>query len=263
MDADAAPAIPRRYRPGTPIRQSCQGRQARADPGERHSLKGIIVKIKHGAMALRLAATLVAAAALTAASVSTASAGTTPAARPPGSHWAAHIHLYKTPRPVTFPGRHGVRVRVPGSPQQGYAYEIININSGKCMEVYQSEITNYAPVDQYTCNSSQTQYWTAYTVGTLYGQPVDYFKNFHSSLCLDVFHSGTTDGTAVDQYSCNGTGAQLFVVYPASNGNSVLYNLNSINGNNEVVEVYHSSMADYGKVDTWGANGTLTQEWYL
>jgi serine/threonine-protein kinase RIO1 len=36
---------------------------------------------------------------------------------------------------------------------------IVNVNSGKCMEVYHSQTGNYANVDQYQCNLTNTQGW--------------------------------------------------------------------------------------------------------
>ena len=41
----------------------------------------------------------------------------------------------------------------------------------------------------------------------------------YQGMCLDVRAAGTADGTAVQVYSCNGTGAQVWV--PQSNGELV------------------------------------------
>src|SRR5690348_10802320 len=40
----------------------------------------------------------------------------------------------------------------------------------------------------------------------------------HSGKCVDVQFSGTANGTRVQQWSCNGTGAQLFHFHPVDNG---------------------------------------------
>lgn len=88
------------------------------------------------------------------------------------------------------------------------------------------------------------------------------FVNYNSGLCLDVHESGTADFTNVDQYQCNGTGAQEFYmkkVGTTSAGDDIveIVNWNS----RKCVEVYESQTQNGANVDQYTCNGTATQKW--
>jgi hypothetical protein len=98
------------------------------------------------------------------------------------------------------------------SPDSIYTFH--NVNSGKCMETYESQLNDFANVDQYQCNGTATQEWIAIPIGN---SGYRYFENYNSYLhngaeCLDVHESGTADGTNIDQYQCDGTPAQQWYV---------------------------------------------------
>ena len=80
-------------------------------------------------------------------------------------------------------------------------YELVNVNSGKCLEVYHSSTANGAGVDQWPCNGTATQLWV-YVGGA--------HVNFNSGKCLEVYHSSTASGAKVDQWTCNGTSTQYW-----------------------------------------------------
>ena len=146
----------------------------------------------------------------------------------------------------------------PGLQATSYTAQIVNRNSGKCMEVYHSETGNGANVDQYTCNWTNTQNWYFVRVGTSQNQPVDEIVNNNSGKCLEVYHSQTGNGANVDQYTCNGTATQHWVYHDPGTGVGIMFiNMNS----GLLLEVAHSSTANYGNVDQWIANYTATQHW--
>jgi hypothetical protein len=88
---------------------------------------------------------------------------------------------------------------------------VINVNSGKCMGVGGGSTAWQAPVVQWDCNGSPDQKWAWHGTGSTYnGWPVYNIVNYNSGLCLDVPHSSTTQGQALWQYGCNGTGAQAW-----------------------------------------------------
>lgn len=134
-------------------------------------------------------------------------------------------------------------------------YNLVNGNSGKCVDAQAASTANGTPVQQYTCNGTTAQQWqlrTATDAGyyvivnengaqpavdvngpsTASGaqihlwsdggwssqewQPVQesngnyHFVNHYSGLCLDVPGASTADSVQLQQYSCNGTGAQSF-----------------------------------------------------
>jgi hypothetical protein len=90
-------------------------------------------------------------------------------------------------------------------------YEIVNDNSGKCLDVYHSTDANGANVDQYTCNESLAQLWAV--SGGKYAYlfyPLLSAQNENMGLekVLEVYHSGTADGDNVDIWDSNGTKTQ-------------------------------------------------------
>jgi predicted chitinase len=73
----------------------------------------------------------------------------------------------------------------------------------------------------------------------------------YQGMCLDVRSAGTADGTAVQVYSCNGTGAQSWT---ATSGNQ----LQSLG---KCLDVSGAGTADGTKVQLWTCNGTGAQVW--
>jgi hypothetical protein len=78
-------------------------------------------------------------------------------------------------------------------------------NSNKCLTAMTN--SNGALVQLYDCSASYSgQKWTRYSDNTI--------RNDHGR-CLDVRTSNFNNGTVLQSYTCNGTGAQKFWVYPA------------------------------------------------
>ncbi|MCU1279302.1 MAG: Chitinase [bacterium] len=78
-----------------------------------------------------------------------------------------------------------------------------------------------------------------------------------SGKCLDVNAAGTADGTNIQQWTCNGTGAQSWVVEDQGGGYAQLRNPHS----NECVDVSGASNSDGANVQLWTCNGTAAQKW--
>jgi len=76
-----------------------------------------------------------------------------------------------------------------------------------------------------------------------------------SSSCLDVAAAGTANGTKIQQWSCNGTGAQAF--RPESVGNGLYRIVNPNSG--KCVDVAAAATADGTQVQLWDCNGTGAQ----
>ena len=76
-----------------------------------------------------------------------------------------------------------------------------------------------------------------------------------SSLCVDVQHSNTADGTPVQIYTCNGTGAQIWT--HTSNGVTVLTALG------KCLDVTGGNAASGTPVELWNCNTGSNQEWTI
>lgn len=97
-----------------------------------------------------------------------------------------------------------LRVRTP----DGY-YEVVNVNSGKCVGVNGASPLWGASVIQWTCNGNTDQQWGyRFTGRYINARPVYNLVNRYSGLCLDVPYSSLVAGTALQQWACNRTGAQ-------------------------------------------------------
>jgi cytolysin (calcineurin-like family phosphatase) len=80
-----------------------------------------------------------------------------------------------------------------------------------------------------------------------------------SNKCLDVAGSGTADGTKIQEWTCNGSGAQLFRVENQSNGQARLVNPQS----NKCLDIAGAGTADGTQVQLWTCNGTGAQSFQL
>ena len=95
--------------------------------------------------------------------------------------------------------------------------EIASGIAGNCLDDWEAQVNAYGDVvDNFQCNGSEAQQFNV--IGNtiqLNGVP----------LCLDVSGGGTSDGTPVQLWECNGTGAQqwLWLGLAGTNG-PVLYN---------------------------------------
>jgi hypothetical protein len=80
----------------------------------------------------------------------------------------------------------------------------------------------------------------------------------NSGKCIDVNGAATADGTKIQIWSCNGTGAQSFNVQQGGNSTTMV-NTNS----NKCVDVPGSSTTAGAKIQLWTCNGTGAQSFQL
>jgi hypothetical protein len=76
-----------------------------------------------------------------------------------------------------------------------------------------------------------------------------------SGKCLDVNGSGTADGTNIQEWTCNGTGAQSFRAEDAGGGSYRFVNTSS----GKCVDVNGAGSADGTNIQLWNCNGTAAQ----
>jgi hypothetical protein len=88
---------------------------------------------------------------------------------------------------------------------------------------------------------------TAVSDGTIY----NFGALANPGSCLDAFGAGTSDGTQIDEWVCNGTGAQSFAVADAGNGAVTLTNPNA----NKCLDIAGAGTANGTQVRLWDCNG--------
>ncbi|MGW2709381.1 RICIN domain-containing protein [Streptomyces sp. NPDC001356] len=82
--------------------------------------------------------------------------------------------------------------------------------------------------------------------------------NAASGRCLDAKAAATANGTAVQQYACNGTTAQQWSFTDAGGG---YVRINNRNDTNQVADVADVSTADNAPVHLWSYGGGTNQQW--
>jgi hypothetical protein len=79
--------------------------------------------------------------------------------------------------------------------------------------------------------------------------------NLRSGKCVDVRAGGTGNGTAIQQYACNGSAAQRFQLVPTTGGYARITN------GTQSLDVTNVSTADNAPIQTWTYGGGLNQQW--
>ena len=82
--------------------------------------------------------------------------------------------------------------------------------------------------------------------------------NAATGKCVDARAAGTVNGTAIQQYACNGTTAQQFQVQATSGGYS---RVNNRNNSAEVLDVTDVSTADGAPIQLWTYSAGNNQQW--
>ncbi|MBC2438643.1 RICIN domain-containing protein [Clostridium saccharobutylicum] len=137
----------------------------------------------------------------------------------------------------------------------GNVYKLINVASGKALDVYAAGADNYTNVDVYSDNGTGAQKWTIIV------NPDKSCKliNFNCNKALDVYGAETNDYTNVDIYAVNQTNAQSWNIIYNNDGTYKLINVNS----NKALDVYAAGTDDYTNVDIYADNGTDAQKWNI
>jgi Ca2+-binding RTX toxin-like protein len=95
-------------------------------------------------------------------------------------------------------------------------YQIISVNSGKCLEVNNWSTADKAKVDQWSCHGGKNQLWRLDRLDS-----TDYYQIVNVNTigfldsgkkCLDVSDWSTKEGAQIWQYSCNGNANQQWLL---------------------------------------------------
>lgn len=128
------------------------------------------------------------------------------------------------------------------------SYVIINVNSGKALDVLNAVPGNLAVVQQYEPNGSAAQRWFIRDANPGY-----YLQSSLGNWVLDLAGAATANGTAIALYEPNGTAAQRFLlssvdagipvnttvkIASAINNNLVMDIVGGVTGNNVAVQLY-------------------------
>lgn len=82
--------------------------------------------------------------------------------------------------------------------------------------------------------------------------------NKNSGKCVDAKAAGTTNGTVIQQYACNGSNAQQYQLADVGGG---YVRINNRGSSAQALDVTNVSTADNAKIQTWTYGGGLNQQW--
>ncbi|WP_143466859.1 non-reducing end alpha-L-arabinofuranosidase family hydrolase [Lentzea kentuckyensis] len=134
-------------------------------------------------------------------------------------------------------------------------YVLVNRNSGKALDVYNSATNDGARITQWARNDGNQQQWQFVDSGGGYYR----LKSRLSSKVLDVYNFSTADGGNIVQWSDGNGTNQQFRLADSDGGHVRLINRNS----NKAVEVQGASTADGGNVVQYSDWGGTNQQWQL
>ena len=142
--------------------------------------------------------------------------------------------------------------------QSDGSYEIVNVNSGKALDVRNGVAENNAVVQQYSRNNSQAQRWFIRDSGAGY-----YLQSALGNWVLDLSGGNTANGAAIRLYTPNGTASQLFVVSSSdvniATGVSMI--ITSVANKKLVTDVTGASTANGARVQLDSSNNTNAQKY--
>lgn len=142
--------------------------------------------------------------------------------------------------------------------QSDGSYEIINVNSGKALDVRNGVAENNAIVQQYSRNNSQAQRWFIRDSGAGY-----YLQSVLGNWVLDLSGGNTADGAAIRLYTPNGTASQLFVVSSSdvNIATGVPMIITSVANKKLVTDVTSASTTNGARVQLYSSNNTNAQKY--
>ena len=93
----------------------------------------------------------------------------------------------------------------------------------------------------------------------LSGQVFNFGAIAHSGSCMDAQGAGTGDGTQIQEWTCNGSGAQSFELTDAGGGAFYILNTHA----NKCVDVQARGTANGTKIQLWDCNQTPAQSFWV
>ena len=150
-------------------------------------------------------------------------------------------------------------------------YQIINVKSGRLVEIAGGATGNGGTIQQYESNGTQVQRWVA----VAYGAKVA-LLNSKSGKAIDVPNANAANSVKLQSYAANGTNAQQWTISKAPTVREHLdelaskhrgdladgtYVVESALQSGKVMDVSGGSTADYGNVQLYADNGTDAQVW--
>lgn len=162
---------------------------------------------------------------------------------------------------------------------------LVNVNSGKALDVYSAIAKSGTNVQQYTVNDSTAQWWQLVQGAKATGRSGYLLRSaLLGDFVLDVNGGGLANGTNVQIWASNGSAAQRFTFVALEDEKSDSWMTSGVaklatehasdladgtyiisaSGNvRSVIDVYAGSKQNGGNVQVWTSNNTGAQRWVV
>lgn len=140
--------------------------------------------------------------------------------------------------------------------QNDGSYEIVNVKSGKALDVYNAEAKNFAVVQQFSRNGTVAQRWFLRDAGSYY-----YLQSALGNWVLDLTGGNTSNGTAAALYTPNQSAAQRFTLASANTAIPTGANtwIANVRDHNMVFDISGGSTSNTARVQLYRWNATGAQ----
>jgi hypothetical protein len=135
-------------------------------------------------------------------------------------------------------------------------YQVINKNSGKCVDARAAGTANGTAIQQYTCNATTAQ---QYQFATASGNYVRINNRANTAQALDVTNVSTADSAPIQTWSYSGGNNQQW--QPVAEGSGYYHFINRNSG--KCLDVPAASTADSVQLVQYTCNGTTAQSFRL
>lgn len=123
---------------------------------------------------------------------------------------------------------------------------VVGKQSGRCLDLYNSTITNGTQAELWDCNGGSNQAWTYTSRKELV---------VYGNKCLDAYNLGTTNGTKVVIWDCNGQNNQKWNV----NSDGTITNVNA----GLCLDANGAGTANRTPIVLWTCGTADNQKWTL
>lgn len=139
------------------------------------------------------------------------------------------------------------------------AYSLVNLESGKSLDVRYASTSNGTNIQTYEYNGSKAQQFIFEAVSPVAGGTYVIHSKSNYGQAVDVKFASTESGANVWSYEANGSGAQKWNITANGDGSYRIENAPS----KKVLDVANGNAAEGNNVQQYTWNGSAAQKWYI
>ena len=139
------------------------------------------------------------------------------------------------------------------------AYSLVNLESGKSLDVRYASTSNGTNIQTYEYNGSKAQQFIFEAVSPVAGGTYVIHSKSNYGQAVDVKFASTESGANVWSYEANGSGAQKWNIAANGDGSYRIENAPS----KKVLDVANGNAAEGNNVQQYTWNGSAAQKWYI